>query len=106
MKCNQCGTEFEGKFCPNCGAPASNANTTAEQQPETTTYVRHRQKPRNLSIKMVVLGYHCVVIGIIRRSTYGNDDNKPSDSGETTSTVETNDKSKKVRKQSYIVISL
>lgn len=33
MKCNQCGTEFEGKFCPNCGAPASNANTTAEQQP-------------------------------------------------------------------------
>lgn len=22
MKCNQCGTEFEGKFCYNCGAPA------------------------------------------------------------------------------------
>lgn len=22
MKCNHCGTEFEGKFCPNCGAPA------------------------------------------------------------------------------------
>lgn len=20
MKCNQCGTEFEGKFCPECGA--------------------------------------------------------------------------------------
>ena len=20
MNCNQCGTQFEGKFCPNCGA--------------------------------------------------------------------------------------
>ncbi|MDP4132800.1 MAG: Ltp family lipoprotein [Bacillota bacterium] len=24
MKCNQCGTEFEANFCPNCGAPAVN----------------------------------------------------------------------------------
>lgn len=22
MNCNQCGTQFDGKFCPNCGAPA------------------------------------------------------------------------------------
>ncbi len=22
MNCNQCGTQFEGKICPNCGAPA------------------------------------------------------------------------------------
>lgn len=22
MKCNQCGTQFEGKFFPNCGASA------------------------------------------------------------------------------------
>ena len=22
MKCNQCNTDFEGKFCPNCGMPA------------------------------------------------------------------------------------
>ena len=25
MKCNQCGTEFEGKFCPECGSPARNS---------------------------------------------------------------------------------
>lgn len=37
MKCSQCGTEFEGKFCPACGKPAEgtspvdNASTT--QQP-------------------------------------------------------------------------
>lgn len=24
MKCNNCGNEFEGNFCPECGAPASN----------------------------------------------------------------------------------
>lgn len=23
MNCNQCGTQFEGMFCPNCGAPAA-----------------------------------------------------------------------------------
>ena len=23
MNCNQCGTQFEGKFCPNCGTPAT-----------------------------------------------------------------------------------
>ena len=22
MKCNICGTSYDGKFCPNCGAPA------------------------------------------------------------------------------------
>ena len=23
MKCTQCGSEFEGAFCPECGAPAA-----------------------------------------------------------------------------------
>ena len=32
MKCNQCQTEFEGKFCPNCGAQA--AGTTPDTQPQ------------------------------------------------------------------------
>lgn len=26
MKCNQCGTEFEGKFCPNCGSASIGAD--------------------------------------------------------------------------------
>lgn len=35
MKCNYCGTEFEGKFCPNCGAPNGEtaAVAAAGQQP-------------------------------------------------------------------------
>lgn len=33
MKCNQCGTEYEGKFCTNCGAPnPSEVNGTQAQQ--------------------------------------------------------------------------
>lgn len=26
MKCQVCGTEFEGKFCTNCGTPAGQGN--------------------------------------------------------------------------------
>ena len=39
MYCNQCGTQFEGKFCPNCGAPATvespveNATPTMAESP-------------------------------------------------------------------------
>lgn len=33
MKCNQCGTQFEGKFCPNCGAPAQAETPAVEQAP-------------------------------------------------------------------------
>lgn len=34
MKCNKCGVEFEGKFCPNCGTAADSRN----QQQFTGTY--------------------------------------------------------------------
>ncbi len=32
MKCNQCNTEFDGKFCPNCGAPATNSDEPSMTQ--------------------------------------------------------------------------
>ncbi len=37
MKCNQCGEEFVGKFCPNCGAPAEVEAPAAEQEPVVPT---------------------------------------------------------------------
>lgn len=35
MKCTNCGNEFIGKFCPNCGTPAP-VNDSAPVQPEQT----------------------------------------------------------------------
>ena len=33
MYCNQCGTQFEGKFCPNCGTPATVEATVENAAP-------------------------------------------------------------------------
>lgn len=33
MKCNNCGTEHESKFCPNCGEPAQQNQYVNSQQP-------------------------------------------------------------------------
>lgn len=37
MKCSNCGTEFEGKFCPNCGTAVTSQPTTQVQQESTTS---------------------------------------------------------------------
>lgn len=33
MNCYQCGTQFEGKFCPNCGAPATPVAEIPKKKP-------------------------------------------------------------------------
>lgn len=35
MKCTQCGTEFQGNFCPECGARAEKAENVAAQSEST-----------------------------------------------------------------------
>lgn len=45
MKCNQCGTEFEGKFCPECGAAApqqTTINPAAEVAPQAPSHTEQR----------------------------------------------------------------
>ena len=45
MKCNQCGTEFEGKFCPECGAAASQQttiDTAAGAAPQAPSYTEQQ----------------------------------------------------------------
>lgn len=32
MKCQICGTEFEGKFCTNCGTPVGQTNSVFQQK--------------------------------------------------------------------------
>ena len=50
MKCNHCGTEFEAKFCPECGARANFGSTQPEQQVpqpvyQTETKSKKKKKP-------------------------------------------------------------
>ena len=37
MKCNKCGKEFDGNFCPRCGNPA------LEKKEETETNVKNKK---------------------------------------------------------------
>jgi len=108
MKCNQCGTDYEGKFCPNCGAPAPQAtqpqeNNPIAQQSTTPTYSQPAmqqpvQKPKKPIYKkwwfwvIIVV----VVIGVI--GNLGGNSNKTdsgsSNTSSTASTSQNNDSSK------------
>ena len=56
IKCNYCGAMIDetAKSCPNCGAPLSGANRTADEQPKTIEelqawYVAHPLPPENIT---------------------------------------------------------
>lgn len=42
MKCPKCGTEFNSKFCPNCGAPATEETTVSTE----ARYTAPEKKPK------------------------------------------------------------
>lgn len=76
MKCNYCETEFEGKFCPKCGAAAS--GTSPASVSEQTGKPAKKKKPFYLRwwfilIAVLVIGFVVIPISI---SNSGTDDSE------------------------------
>ena len=53
MKCNQCGTEFEGKFCTNCGTPAGQVAPTASNVNTKNVVTCKKCGSSNISIQVI-----------------------------------------------------
>jgi uncharacterized membrane protein YvbJ len=67
MKCTNCGKEFEGNFCPNCGKPVNDSDGSVKQQSITQKEIRDAVAS---GIGRGCLGTILFVIGIIL-SIYG-----------------------------------
>lgn len=103
MKCNQCGTDFEGKFCPNCGAPAPStdqvqpeANNTQEQQSAPIYTQPVMQQPTQNPKKPIYKKWWfwviiAVVIIAIAANLGGNGDKSNDGSNNTSGPVSTSD---------------
>ena len=80
MNCNQCGTQIEGKFCPNCGAPAQADTPVVEATPVTPVVEPKKKKPiykkRWFWVIIVI-----VAIGVIGSINGGNESSTNTDSG-------------------------
>lgn len=80
MKCNQCGTQFEGKFCPNCGAPAQAETPAVEQAPVMPVASVKAKKPIYKKWWFWVI-IAVVAIGIIGSINGGNESSTNTDNG-------------------------
>ena len=69
MKCKQCGTEFEGKFCPECGAkteaetPITPPPIQQQAAPVQTGKAKKKKKPFFLRWWFILLAI--IVVGVI-----------------------------------------
>ncbi|BFL38663.1 hypothetical protein [Agathobaculum massiliense] len=68
MKCSKCGTEFEGNFCSNCGAPAKPASPESHEilSPSMTPLSNHEyyDKEGDLIDLAVIYGVYKTRIGM------------------------------------------
>ena len=66
MKCNHCGTEFEAKFCPECGARADFGSTHPEQQvPQPNYQTGAKPKKKKKTVVIVLLLILIVIISAV-----------------------------------------
>lgn len=79
MKCTQCGKEFEGKFCPECGAPAGENAPASPAVSQTTQVVNQAPKKKRKPLGCLIVIAVFVILGVIGSSGSGS---KP-DSGST-----------------------
>lgn len=80
MKCNQCGTQFKGNFCPNCGAPAQTETPIAEQTSVIPVASVKVKKPIYKKWWLwVIIAF--AVIGIIGSINGGNKSSANTDNG-------------------------
>ena len=91
MFCKNCGTQFEGNFCPKCAAPAN--EQVPQQNPVTPTYVTPIQKPKKPIFKKwwfwVIIVVVLLLIIIIANSGGGDTTNTSTTSSSTKSTSTT-----------------
>ena len=69
MICKKCGKEYEGKFCPECGA--SNDGVS----PAQATVAQPKKKKKKGLIAVIVIVVLIIVIAAI--ANMGGDDDKP-----------------------------
>lgn len=87
MKCQKCGKEFEGKFCPECGEPSAQ---TVSQQETAKALGETTQKPKKKKMGKGCLIAVCVVLAlaIIGAIAGGGATETPSSASEPDSTVQ------------------
>ena len=88
MKCNHCGTEFEAKFCPECGARADFGSSQPEQQvlqSACQTEVKREKKKKPLILIILIL---VAFIGI-SVALGGRDGDKTDNDSDTTTEATT-----------------
>lgn len=90
MKCNICGTSYEGKFCPNCGAPATTETPVVNAAPFAPVAEAKKKKPIHKKWWFWVI-IAVVAIGIIGGST--GDDETPADNDTGSSITQSSDDS-------------
>lgn len=87
MKCQTCGTEFEGNFCPGCGTPADPKAAQAPSGPAAV--VQTRKKPIYQKWWFWVLIVFAAIIVIANLASNGDSDSSSVSAGTVSSAAAT-----------------